>query len=182
MLSFAGKLVSGLVSMTMLLFSSYEGNDASFSEILIGHDSEAIRIRTTLLNAFDNDFDQIFRSGSPVVINYLLDVQRDGEHVETLTFHNIIIFDPMNRYFYIEAEASNFHSFTDSCDELRQIISEIDVFYDHLGVEGTYRFELTASMEKVTLESLEREFDLMLLWKNKIPAISFTYKVDLHES
>ena len=83
MLGFAGKLLSGIMSMTMMLFSSYEGNNASFSDIYIGHDNEIIRIQTSLISAFENDFEQIFRSGSPIVINYQLNVAKDGEFIES---------------------------------------------------------------------------------------------------
>ena len=88
----------------------------------------------------------------------------------------------MNRFFQIDAEASNYHSFTDSCEELRKILSGVDIYYDHWGEEGIYSFDLSVSMEKVVLESLDREFDLMLLWHHKTPRIAFNYKVVLYES
>jgi len=181
-LSFAGRILSSVVSMTMLLFSSYEGNNARFSDVFIGHDNQIVRIRTSLLYAFDNDFEQIFRSGSPININYYLIVSRDGILLDSIEYRNTVIYDPMERFFRIEAEVSNNFTFTVSCDDLRTIISEVDIFYDHWGIGGTYKFELSASMERVTLESLEREFDLMMLWNYKTPKIVFEYKVELYES
>jgi|GEM_PF-3628876 hypothetical protein len=182
MFSFAGKALSGIVSAAMMLFSSYEGNHAAFSDVLIGHDADVIRIRTKLVNAFEHDFEQIFRSGSPVIVTYSLTVKRDGYVIDTLDYHNTILFDPMNRYFQIDAEAANYYTYTDSCEELRVIISQIDIFYDYWGIEGTYSFDLMAYMDRITLESLEREFDPMLLWHNRTPKISFDYKVWSYES
>ena len=182
MLNFAGRALSGIVSAAMLLFSSFEGNNAQFADVLIGHDTHAIRIRTALVHAFDNDFEQIFRSGSPIIITYTLNVRRGGTIIDTITYENMVIFDPMNRFFQIEAEAGNFYTFTDSCDELRAIISEVDIYYDHLGVDGRYDFELSAHMDRVMLSSLEREFDLMMLWNYKRPQVSFRYTVVSYES
>jgi hypothetical protein len=182
MLNFAGKVLSGLVSMTMMMFSSYEGNNADFSQVLIGHNENAIRIRTNLVNAFENDFEPIFRSGSPIVISYTLIVKRDNSVIARDTYQNRILFDPMNRYFQIEAQAANHFTFVETCEELRLLISEVDIFYDHWNISGTYHFQLSAHMDNVNLASLEREFDLMMLWHHKTPAISFSYTVEPYES
>jgi hypothetical protein len=182
MFNFAAKALSGIVSAAMMLFSSYEGNHVAFSEVLVGHDTNLIRIRTELVSAFENDFEQIFRSGSPITITYTLTVERDGNLIDEIEYQNTIIFDPMNRYFQINAEAANYYTYTESCEELRVIISQVDIFYDYLGIEGTYSFYLKAYMDSVNLESLEREFDPMLLWYNRVPKVSFDYKVLSYES
>lgn len=181
MLNFAEKLFAGVVSITMMLFSSYEGNHARFSEVLTGYNEEVIMIRTSLVNAFENDFEQIFRSGSPVTVTIELKVSRDNQLIDTKEYRNTVLFDPLNRYFQVEAEASNYHSFTTSFDELITVISEIDIFYETWGIEGTYRFELTAGMDRVHLASLDKEFDLMMLWHYKNPRVTFEYKVERYE-
>ncbi len=182
MLNLAEKVFTGLVSIAMVMFSSYEGNNAEFSKILINHNPENIRIRTVLVNAFENDFEQIFRSGTPIIINYNFQVKKEDTIIAVKTYKNSVVFDPMNRFFQVNAEAANHHTFVHSLEELIPLLSEVDIFFDHWNVTGTYHFELSADMEKVYLSSLDREFDLLLLWNLKAPVATFEYTVERYES
>jgi len=182
MLNLAEKVFTGLVSIAMVMFSSYEGNNAEFSKILINHNPGTIRIRTVLMNAFENDFEQIFRSGTPIIINYNIEVEKDDTTITLKTYKNSVVFDPMNRIFQVDAEASNHYTFVSSLEELVPLLSEVDIFFDYGTETGTYRFRLSADMEKVYLTSVDREFNLMLLWNLKTPVATFEYTVERYES
>jgi len=182
MLDLASKLFTGLVSMTMLLFSSYEGNNPSFSDVFVDYDQRNIRIKTTLVDAFENDFEQIFRSGSPVIITYTLNVWQGKSLISTETYSNTVVYDPMNRFFQADVKSSNIYVDLLSYEELKQAVSEVDIVYEHFGISGKYLFELSAYMNIIELASLDREFDLMLLWNFKKPTITFQFEVDTYEA
>ncbi|MCK4653720.1 MAG: hypothetical protein KAU01_04685, partial [Candidatus Cloacimonetes bacterium] len=64
----SSKIISGFISLSILLLSSYEGNRATFSELTTSFLGDKIFIKTELINAFENDFEEIFKSGQRIDI------------------------------------------------------------------------------------------------------------------
>jgi hypothetical protein len=182
MLGLAGKVVSGFLNVTMMLFSSYQGNNPSFSEIFLHNDLNNINIRTELVSAFDNDFQTIFKSGKPIIIYFSLTTQKDKEPAENHTFAHVVVFHPLKAYYQINLGPDNNQVITESYEELLTLISHLEFIYSYSGEPGVYHFTLTASLDKIRLDTMDRDFDMMMLWNFKQPRATFSYKVEIYES
>ena len=68
------KIFKGIVSLSMVLFSSYQGNEAKFTYLNSMLFNDRIVISSELENAFDNDFTSIFKSGQKIEICFELKI------------------------------------------------------------------------------------------------------------
>ena len=60
------KTYLNIVSLSVLLFSNYVGNSVSFSPLSMQNVGDNIVCSAHLLNAFENDFEEIFKSGKEI--------------------------------------------------------------------------------------------------------------------
>ena len=181
MLGLASKLVTGFINLTMLMFSSYQGNNVSFSDVFVYSDHQAIILRTELISAFDNDFEAIFRSGKPIIIYFDLQVREEKVSTETHSFAHIVLYHPLRSHYQISVGASENQIIVESYKEMIDLITSVTFHYNHFGKSDLYHFTLTSYLGKIRLDTMDREFDLMMLWNFKQPSISFSYKVEEHE-
>ncbi|HQQ68644.1 MAG TPA: hypothetical protein PLX77_07435, partial [Candidatus Cloacimonadota bacterium] len=54
------KFLAGVVSLSMLLFSSFEGNDPALGSFSYSKTGSYVHLKTQLQTAFENDFPSIF--------------------------------------------------------------------------------------------------------------------------
>ncbi|OQX70824.1 MAG: hypothetical protein B6D62_03440, partial [Candidatus Cloacimonas sp. 4484_275] len=157
------KVVSGIVSFSMLLLSSYRGNDADFSEITAKKLSSGILIQTNLQNAFENDFEQVFKCGQEINVFFELKIRSKNDKEFSQIFRHSVKFFPMRQYYSVFLEEAKKHWETDNFEEMKKIISRFEFeFYQNLSSET--EIEISAFLPKISLDSSEKKFDLMMLW------------------
>jgi hypothetical protein len=59
-----GKVFATIVTLSVFLFSSYTGNDPAFRTLNCRAGEKYLVVRSSLISAFDNDFPDVFKSGS----------------------------------------------------------------------------------------------------------------------
>ena len=175
-----GKILAGLLSFSAMLFSTFQGNTASFSDISISQDVSAIVIKTNLVDAFDNEFEHIFNSGKEIAVCIELEVRRERVLNELIVIYNTVCYDPVTKYYLIEQGTPDNRLIASNYKEMLIILSEIEICCNHLKIDN-YQFELKAHLEPVILETFEKEFDVMVLWNYKVPRVTFSYEVKLNE-
>ncbi len=72
-------------------------------------------------------------------------------------------------------------SSTDSYDELKNIISQIEYSFEDDNINDC-TLTMNAYLPKIRLESLNKDFDLMMLWKFNKPELSATLAKDHDEN
>jgi len=177
----AEKVISGLAAFSMLLLSSYQGNEASFSVYNISFLEDKMFIECRLENAFENDFEEIFKSGQDINIFFDIKIDVGGQTIHEEEFKHTIVFDPLEQVFNISLEEQDQLSTTDSYNQLKSIVSKIEYSYEVENIkEGT--LTINAYLPKIRLESLNREFDLMMLWKYNRPELITSLARDNNEN
>ena len=171
----AEKVISGLAAFSMLLLSSYQGNEASFSNYTTSFLDDRMFLECKLENAFDNDFEEIFKSGQSIDIFFGIKISQGGLIIHEEEFRHSIIFDPLTQVFNIELEDQDLTSSTNSYEELKTIISNIEYSYKDENIQD-YTLTLKAYLPKIRLIALNKDFDLMMLWKYNEP--KFIAKLD----
>ena len=74
------RVLAGVVSLSMLLFSTFQGNDPRFGSISHNKSGSYVYLKAQLQSAFDNDFPSIFASGTSIPVYYNLEV-RNGSNL-----------------------------------------------------------------------------------------------------
>ncbi len=167
----AEKVISGLAAFSMLLLSSYQGNEASFSAYTTSFLDDRMFFECKLENAFENDFEEIFKSGQSIDIYFNVKIGLEGLIIHEEEFRHSIIFDPLTQLFSIELEDQGLSFSTNSYDELKIIISNIEYSFKDENIQD-YTLTIKAYLPKIRLIALNRDFDLMMLWKFSEPKLT----------
>ena len=177
----AEKVISGLAAFSMLLLSSYQGNEAKFSAYTTSFLDNRMFLECSLENAFDNDFEEIFKSGQSIDIFFSVKIELNNLLIHEEEFRHSIIFDPLSQVFNIELEDQDLTSSTNSYEELKTIISSIEYSYKDEKIQD-YTLTLKAYLPKIRLIALNKDFDLMMLWKYSEPKFTMKLKKGNNEN
>ncbi len=166
----SSKIISGFISLSMLLLSSYEGNRAAFAELTASFLGDKIFIKTELVHAFENDFEEIFKSGQRIDIFFNIELKNQSVVIHENEFKHSVVFNPLSQFFTIGLEEQNISTTTDSYQELIDIISKVE--YQYEGEElNEVNISIKSFLKKIRLQSINKEYDMMMLWKFKKPSI-----------
>ncbi|MCD4819786.1 MAG: hypothetical protein K8S23_13965 [Candidatus Cloacimonetes bacterium] len=165
------KIFKGIVSLSMVLFSSYQGNEAKFTYLNSTLFNDHIVITSELENAFDNDFNSIFKSGQKIEICFDLKIHNSKKLLHEKKFCHSVEYDPLYSSFFVVLEESDKTIKINSYPKLIKTISNIE--YEYVGeIPSQVKVSLKAYLKKLNLKTLGKEYNLMLLWKLKNPEIS----------
>ncbi|MDO9578795.1 MAG: hypothetical protein Q7J16_13010 [Candidatus Cloacimonadales bacterium] len=167
----SSKIITGVVTLSMLLLSSYEGNNAKFSSMMASYLGSKIYVNAQLVDAFENDFEKIFKSGQRIDIFFNISIYNKNEIAHEREFRHAVIFDPIKKYYNVFLEEQDVQSVITDYNELLETISHVEYFYNGEKYEGGHVI-LSAYLKKIKLEHLNKEYDLMMLWKFKKPKMN----------
>ncbi len=177
----AEKVISGLAAFSMLLLSSYQGNNASFADYTTSFLDDKMFFECKLENAFENDFEEIFKSGQIIDIFFNVIIDLNGSVIHEEEFRHSIIFDPLTQLFSIELEDQDLTFSTNSYDELKNIISNIEYNFKDENIKDCI-INMNAYLPKIRLIALNKDFDLMMLWKYNEPKLTIDLAKDSNEN
>ncbi len=164
----AGKVVSGIIALSIMLFSSYEGNQPYFSQLAVFFVGNRIFVKTELIDAFNNDFEDIFRSGKQIDVSFKITLKNDSETISEEEFKHTVTYNPLSDIFTLLLEESGETIMIDSYRQLLKKISKIE--YDlKINSSKNIIVEIESYLSKTKFSSFGKKYDLMILWKLKKP-------------
>lgn len=174
------KLFSSVVSLSLLLFSSFQGNDPYFTSVTVQKTGSYVYLSGSLHSAFENDFPSIFSSGAQIPVHFALSVRQGSKTLAQRRFTHSVSFDTMTGTYevYKSGGAQSFQS-----DKVEEIIAEVARFRFGIPYQpswGEVNIRIEASLPKVNFRELNKEVDLMVLWKHQKPSTKVV--VDLRKA
>lgn len=163
------KIFSGIVSFTILLFSSYTGNDPFFTDFLLSRNDSAIVVSTAIANAFENDFENFFKSGKTIAVYYELCIYKNGFCQKRQKFKHTVVYDALTKEYTLLLEEQNLSVSTTEYKQMIDWYSSISVSFDE-ELLNNCQIEIKAELRTLTLHSAKKTFDMMTLWKFKTPS------------
>ena len=169
------KIITGVITLSMLLLSSYEGNNAAFEDFTATVLGNNIYIKANLVQAFENDFEEVFKSGQRIDIFFTVDIRNSDGPVYQDEFRHSILFNPLEQRYVVFLEDQQTQTSVGSFEELIEVISNVDYVckcedFD----EGN--ISLSSYLKKIRLKSIGKEYDMMMLWKFSKPTVKHKYK------
>jgi hypothetical protein len=180
-----GKMVNGVVSFASLAFSSFKGNDVDLAGPIIEQGRNQIVIEGTLLHAFDNDFDEIFRSGKEIEVWFVVTVEEGKHKVVERYFRHKVKYNPMTRDFSVELQEQGFNTSIRSYGELLKTISHFEYTWEwreNVKPGHEITVHLTSYLNPIKLDAYKKDFDLMMLWKFTRPHGERTFRINRYGS
>ncbi len=169
--SLGNYILKGVLTFGILLLSSYEGNDAVFNSLRVAYLEGAIALEINLDNAFENDFEEIFKTGKSIDIWFHTSVSSKGVILEEEEFSHNVTYNPLLDS-YLLIKGPNSESFV--CEDFQCLIdelSQVEWHFRRLKSVSDYDFHIFAHLDKIYFEEMDKDFNLMLLWKNKTPRL-----------
>ncbi|HPF08579.1 MAG: hypothetical protein PHU99_08970 [Candidatus Cloacimonetes bacterium] len=163
------RVLAGVVSLSMLLFSTFQGNDPRFGSISHNKSGSYVYLKAQLQSAFDNDFPSIFASGTSIPVYYNLEVRNGSNLVLRKRLINQVNYDPASGIYAIirEGEAT---SYTESLELVKRELSAFEYALPYQKSWKILNVKLEAELPKVIFSQLNKELDLMVLWKYRKPS------------
>jgi len=166
----ADKIIFGVVSAGMILFSSFQGNKATFTSPEFVANQNRFYISTTLENAFENDFEDIIRSGEEIFIDFEIKLEKNSSVSKSIIFSHSIIYNAMDHSYTLKLEEHESEQHIFEYSDLLHRLSIIDYSFEEY-VQEVNTITLTASIRNVNLPSLNKQYDMMMLWNFRKPKI-----------
>lgn len=167
-----GKVLATIATLSVFLFSSYTGNDPAFGTLNSRAGESYLQLRTSLVSAFENDFPDVFKSGSTIPVNFRLTIRNRNGVLVNRSFQNSVRYDPANAVYEIKTGGMNRKLQTPSYNAMLSEVSGFECSIPYSPTWGTVTVSLEASLPSVRFEQLQKRVDLMVLWKYQKPKTS----------
>ena len=177
--SLGSYILKGVITFGLLVLSSYEGNDANFRSLQVSNLDGAIGIELFLENAFENDFEEIFKTGKSIDIWFHASVSSKGVVLEEEDFSHNVTYNPLLDSYLLKKSLTNESIVCEDYQYLMLELSKVKWHFRRLRSVSDYDFSISSHLDKIYFEQMDKEFNLMLLWKNKTPRLKERIKVNI---
>lgn len=177
--SLGNYILKGVVTFALLVLSSYEGNDASFRSLAGSYLDGNVNIEIYLDSAFENDFEEIFNTGKSIDIWFTASVSSQGTVLEEDTFSHNVKYNPLTDTYLLKKGEVGVPIVCENYAALIRELSYVTWRFRRLKSVSDYDFLITSHLDKVYFEHMDKEFNLMLLWKNKSPRFKEKIRIEI---
>lgn len=167
-----GKMFATIVTLSVFLFSSYTGNDPALRALSSRAGENYLQIRSSLVGAFDNDFPDVFKSGSTIPVTFTLSIKNKNQILFSRNYQNRVRFDPAKGLYEVKTAGMNRTLQTASYPAMLNELSTFECSIPYQESWGSVTISLEASLSSVRFEQLKKTVDLMVLWKYQKPKVS----------
>lgn len=174
------RILAGVVSLSMLLFSSFKGNEPRLSAISYHNSSSTLYLSGELISAFDNDFDSIFASSATIPVYFKLNIKSGNRSLESRQFRHLVSFNPVTGIYVLRKDGDPQVLRTSSVQSIIKEVSQYSFSVPYPSSWGEISVSIQAEMPRVRFEELDKEMDLMVLWKHKKPSAKI--QIDLRKA
>lgn len=169
------KTINTVVAVGSLFYSTIDGVQAGFSNLEVDVSQNIVIVSTQLIDCYSDGLDQIFKSGERITIHYKLELVSDKKNqpiYEKEIRHSI-------RYSLLEKTYDIYKSeietvligldFIRAKNELSQVIDIPTIDVIQLDSDVGYHFRITAWMDNIQLQGMDKPLNLMYYWSSIRP-------------
>ncbi|PKN77638.1 MAG: hypothetical protein CVU48_10975 [Candidatus Cloacimonetes bacterium HGW-Cloacimonetes-1] len=175
--SIAGKIVASVVSLSTFIFSSYTGNDPALRSLSGFVNNGYLQLSTALDYAFDNDFPDVFKSGTKIDIYYNVELKNNNQLLFKKTYFNSVQFNHMTGTYKIQQSGTGQSFETSSYKEMITAVSTLSCSVPLNKKWQEVAAEIEVWLPTVEFRQINRRVDLMVLWKFRKPSAKSIYNV-----
>jgi hypothetical protein len=176
------KLLANLVTISVFLFSSFKGNDADFSALKVHNSGNYLILQTKLENSFENDFQDIFQSGKQVDVWFNLEVKQNKDMVHKQVFRHSVQYDPLSTSYKVYLQEQHQTRSVASYPEMLQLLANVEYSLPSKPEWTKIDIQLESYLKSMRIESMNKDIDLMTLWKLKKPVCKTNLDLKAYES
>jgi hypothetical protein len=176
------KLLANLVTISVFLFSSFKGNDVDFTALHVNNSGNYLILQTQLENSFDNDFQEIFQSGKQVDIWFNVEVKQSKNMLHKQLFRHSVQYDPLQSAYKVYLQEQHETRTLKNYTEMLQMISKVEYSLPSKPEWKKIDIQIDSYLPSIRIESMNKDVNLMVLWKMKKPVCKLSVDLKAYES
>lgn len=173
----SAKVMAGLVSLSMFLFSTYTGNDPQLSSIRATMGRSYLQLNTRLEHAFDNDFPELFKSGTTIPVHFRLEIKSKKQVHWSKQYTNSSRYDSSTGFWSVSQSAESRSVKFSSYQQMIAAVAELDCSIPYESNWGDVNVKVEAWLPTVSFDKMDRKVNLMVLWNYQRPVAKASYNL-----
>ena len=173
--AFSKKVISAMIAFGSMFYSTIDGVTPKIEPINISFKNDAAYISTNLTNCYTEEFDQILQSGNEIPIYFLIELfENDKIKPDTsFTFRHSIRYSPIDYDFIVRIENRDKNYSSLNFGQAKTLFPQVNklriISSNQIAGGNKYYFKITAWLDKVKLEGMEEELNLLYYWNSIKP-------------
>lgn len=172
---FSKKVISAIIAVGSMFYSTIDGVTPSMNPPELRYKNDYVFVSTTIQNCFTEELDQIFFTGHTIPINFSVELYRGNSKGPdtTFSFYHTLKYSPIGNDFTVYYSERNETITSLNIDQAKVLFPRI-VNYQVLSsnlirANSQYYFKITAWLNKIQLEGMDEELNLLYYWNSIKP-------------
>jgi len=174
--AFSKKVISTIIAVGSMFYSTIAGVTPAMNPPEIQYKNDYIFISTTIENCYTEDLNQIFYSGNIIPVYFSIDLYQEGQKDpdSTYNFYHTLQYSPIGGDFTIFYSEQNETISSLNLDQAKIILPRIINYpatsSSNINDNINYYIKVTAWLDKIHLEGMEDELNLLYYWNSIKPS------------
>lgn len=181
--AFSKKVISAIIAVGSMFYSTINGVTPNMLAPDIQYKNDDIFVSTTIENCYAEEFNQILYSGNLIPMYFSVELYRENEKMpdSTYTFNHTLQYSHIGNDFTIYYSERDATISSLNLNQAKMLFPQITSYRvtsaSYINDNSTYYLNITAWLDKINLEGMEEEFNLLFYWNSIKPnskSASFT--------
>ena len=173
--AFSKKVISTIIAVGSMFYSTIDGITPTMAITDVYFRNEYLFVSTVIENCFTEELNQILSSGNEIPINFNIELYKENAKAAdtTFTFHHTMRFSPLDKDFSVYLSQQNRTINSLDFDEAKSIFTNFDqqgiISSEDLPDNEKYYVKITAWLDKIRLQGMDEELNLIYYWNSIKP-------------
>ncbi len=173
--TFSKKVISTIIAVGSMFYSTIDGVTPSINIPDLQYKNDYVLVSTTIENCYTKELDQIFYSGNLIPIYFVAELYQEGikSPDSTFTFYHTLQYSHIGNDFTIYYSERDETISSLNMDQAKILFPRITRYQvissDDIGENINYYVNITAWLDKIQLEGMEDELNLLYYWNSIQP-------------
>ncbi|MDO9548940.1 MAG: DUF4390 domain-containing protein [Candidatus Marinimicrobia bacterium] len=180
------RLIATIISVGSLFFPFIDGIEPAFNDVWLSIVENSLVLSMQLENCYTAELDKILMSGQPVTLRFRAELFDKAQKQPVLTkqFYHTLRYNPLEKQYRLYSSEKDNNDYYSTLQLVHLNFSSLSgvklLKPGDLEKEHDYFIRLTAHLDPITFIGEKSDFDLMLYWNNKKPAVNTeTFNISL---
>ena len=173
--TFSKKVISTIIAVGSMFYSTIDGVTPSINIPDLQDKNDYVLVSTTIENCYTKELDQIFYSGNLISMYFTVELYQESTKSAdtTYTFYHTLQYSPIGNDFSIYFSERDEIISSLNMDQAKILFPRITnyrvISSDDIGENINYYVKITAWLDKIQLEGMEDELNLLYYWNSIQP-------------
>jgi len=174
--AFSKKVISAIIAVGSLFYSTINGVTPNMLIPDLQYNNDNVYVSNTIENCYAEEFDQILYSGNLIPMHFSVGLYRENEKIpdSTYTFIHALQYSPIGNDFTIYFSERDATISSLNLDQAKILFPQITNYRvlstKNIDDNVNYYLKITAWLDKINLEGIEDEFNLLYYWNSIRPS------------